>query len=207
MTANQIIDFWFGENPEAIVMGRDQLWFGFDPVFDSEIKTLFGDTVIAASNGELDNWMDSAQSSLALIILLDQLTRNIHRGSGQAFANDALARSVCRQGLVQGFDMALTHSQRIFYYLPLEHSESIEDQQQSVSLFDRLTDDVVAQYGEQYRAMFDGTRRFAHDHYDIIKQFGRFPHRNLLLGRESTKAELDYLKSGGKTFGQSDQGL
>lgn len=203
--ADTILHYWFGETEQNIIEGRGQLWFACSDEIDQQIQSRFGDFVLAAANGELDHWRASPRSCLALLVLLDQFTRNIYRGSGQAFASDPMALAICYDLLTQGFDRLLSASERLFCYLPLEHSEAIEDQRRCVQLFTDLAAEVKQQYGEQYTAMFKGYIDYAVDHHDIIAEFGRFPHRNELLGRESSQAELGYLQGGGKTFGQTSE--
>ncbi len=199
----QIIEFWFGQGAEAIVTDRNALWFGANAEIDNAIQSRFGQLISAAERGELNHWQSSAVPSLALIILLDQFTRNVYRGSERAFASDHLALAVCQAGLADNFDKALTPSQRAFYYLPLEHAEDLACQQRSVALFEALAAEVAASHGKQAAEIFAGTKQYADEHHDIIARFGRFPHRNALLDRQSTAEELAFLDAGGQTFGQS----
>lgn len=199
----QVIEFWFGQGGEAIVTDRNALWFGVNDETDKQIQSRFGELVSAAQHGELNHWQSSAIPSLAFIILLDQFSRNIYRGSGQAFASDHLALAACKAGLNENMDKALTPSQRVFYYLPLEHAEDLACQQLSVALFEALAAEVGTLHGEAAAEIFAGYTRYAIDHCNIIDRFGRFPHRNPLLNRQSTADELAYLNAGGQTFGQS----
>ena len=132
------------------------------------------------------------------MILLDQFTRNIYRGDARAFAGDPQARELVKQGLATGLDKALTPIQRSFFYMPLEHSESLQDQDQCVALFEQLLEEVP----QQGKAVIQSSLDFAIKHRDIIRQFGRFPHRNQAIGRSSTPEEQAYLNSGGARFGQ-----
>ena len=201
-----IIQYWFGDNEVDVVEGRDSFWFSGGSEVDQQIKDQFSALVINAKQQKLDDWerwINTAKGSLAVILLLDQFTRNIYRGNAEAFVSDNLARSICLNGLKQGFDQQLSSSERVFYYLPLEHSELIVDQERCVKLFKQLANNIDAKYDGQYHKMFSFYVEYAVIHYEIIKNYGRFPHRNALLGRESTAAELNYLSQGGHTFEQS----
>jgi len=175
----QILGFWFEEC-------TDKERFGKDPAFDAEIRRRFGALVEAAMEGGLTDWCDSPEGTLAYIILLDQFTRNIFRNSPKAFAADHLARAAAVRAIDAGLDAGLENERRVFLYLPLEHSENLEDQERSVALFKALGDAEKTDYAVRHR--------------DIIQRFGRFPHRNDVLGRESTDAELAFLKEPGSSF-------
>ncbi|MDA8693846.1 DUF924 domain-containing protein [Pseudomonadales bacterium] len=212
--AQAVLDFWFGENADDVVTGRDKLWFSGGSEVDLQIKKQFSSLVVDAKEQRLAHWEKNPKSHLALIILLDQFTRNIYRGSAQAFSCDEQVRAICHQGLQQGFDRQLTVSERVFYYLPLEHSELIADQQLCVRLLKQLADKVERRYvvgginkgvdenPNEYQKMFSSYIEYAVLHHDIIAEYGRFPHRNRLLGRQSTQAELAFLKNDGHSFGQ-----
>jgi uncharacterized protein (DUF924 family) len=174
--AQEIVEFWFS----AAVKAR---WFKPTPEFDAQLRDKYSALLRAARAGELHDWADTAQGALALILLLDQLPRNIYRGDAESFAGDAQALSVARQALVSGFDTDVDVEQRQFFYLPFMHSEELADQEQCVALC------------EATRA--EENIKFARLHRDLIARFGRFPHRNRVLNRESTDAELDYLASDG----------
>lgn len=176
---DQIHSFWFEESSE-------KQWFEKDPEFDRQIRERFGALVEAASNGELEAWLETPRGALSYILLLDQFTRNIHRGSGQAFAADAKARAAALKVLVNGYDQELSDREKTFLYLPFEHSENLEDQERCVALFEAIGDDRLIDYAVRHR--------------DIIARFGRFPHRNDVLGRESTEAEQEFLKKPGSSF-------
>ena len=201
---NAILHLWFGEDAADIVEDRGQLWFAGGAAIDQQIQAQFSQSVIAAANGELSWWQHEPKSCLALILLLDQFTRNIFRGTAKAFASDALVVDICKTGLASAFDKQLTLSQRVFFYLPLEHSESLADQELCVTLFTELAEDAAKKYGEQYQKLFAGYIDYAVDHRNIILKYGRFPHRNKALDLTSTQAELDYLNQGGTSFGQDD---
>ena len=200
---DRIMRFWFGSDNVDVIETRDDFWFGANSRVDQQIKRQFSALVMSAYQQELTNWAMTAKGSLALIVLLDQFTRNIYRGNGRAFAYDKQARAISLQGIERGHDLQLSSSERIFYYLPLEHSELMSDQKQCVQLFKRLAHNVNKKYAGKYEQRFNAYVEYAVLHYKIIDDFGRFPHRNDLLGRESTQAELKYLIEGGATFGQA----
>ena len=199
---DRIMRFWFGSDNVDVIETRDDFWFGANSRVDQQIKRQFSALVMSAYQQELTNWATTAKGSLALIVLLDQFTRNIYRGNGRAFAYDKQARAICLQGIECGHDLQLSSSERVFYYLPLEHSELMSDQKQCVQLFRRLAHNVDEKYAEKYQQRFNAYVEYAVLHYKIIADFGRFPHRNDLLGRESTPVEIKYLNEGGATFGQ-----
>tara|TARA_R110002012_G_scaffold64232_1_gene168814 strand:- start:1708 stop:2250 length:543 start_codon:yes stop_codon:yes gene_type:complete len=176
---DEVHSFWFEESSE-------KQWFEKDPEFDRQIRERFGALVEAASRGDLEDWLDSPRGALAYILLLDQFTRNIHRGSGTAFAADAKARAAAIKALVDGYEQAIPDREKAFLYLPFEHSEDLTDQERSVALFEALGDTNLTDYAVRHR--------------DIIARFGRFPHRNDVLGRESTVAEQEFLKQPGSAF-------
>lgn len=194
-----ILDFWFGELdsdglPDSFHRNR---WFRSDRRFDQEIRRRFLSMVLFASEGGLSHWRQSAGGALAEILLLDQFTRNIFRGSALAFEHDRLARSLARQAMEKGQDMQLPPVQRAFLYMPLEHSERLADQELSLECFEQLAAATSGLLGDFMQSF----RQAARDHHDIIRRFGRFPHRNGPLKRSSTPEEADYLKKG-RRFGQ-----
>lgn len=173
--AAEIAAFWIAAGPDK--------WFAKDDAFDAALRDRFEGAHHAAARGELESWLDSAEGALALVLLLDQIPRNIYRGSAHAFATDPLARRAAAHALAQDFDQAYPAALRCFFYLPFEHSEDARDQAESMRLFTLLRD---ARY-----------LHFAQLHADIIARFGRFPHRNACLGRVSTAAEIAFLNEGG----------
>lgn len=193
-----ILKFWFGANSDAVAIAQAQskLWWAKDGETDAAIKLRFEADVMKAACGELDAWADTPSGCLALILLTDQFPRNIYRDCAQAFAYDALANAWCKAGIRQGFDQKLRPIERVFFYLPLEHAESLVDQEQAVRLFERL----AAEAAPSERETFDGFLDFARRHARIIARFGRFPHRNAMLGRASTPQEIEFLKEKGSSF-------
>jgi uncharacterized protein (DUF924 family) len=198
-TPETIRRYWFGTAFEdASVTAREQapLWWSKNPGVDSEIRRRFESCVIKAGSGELDHWASNPQDRLALILLTDQFPRSIYRDSAEAFAFDTKALSLARDGVDLGLDLSLRPLERVFFYLPLEHSESLADQQRSVSLFQKLIDEA----GPDHKLTFAEYLDFAVRHRDIISRFGRFPHRNEALGRISTPEELSFLQQPGSGF-------
>jgi uncharacterized protein (DUF924 family) len=174
-----VLAFWFSEDAKAH-------WFKSSDAFDAACRARFGAALEAAQAGELDGWGETPEGALALVILLDQLPRNIHRGTPEAFASDAKALALASDAITSGFDAAIPSEMRNFLYLPFMHSERLEDQERGLELF--ATNDVN-----------DGLR-FMKLHHAIIARFGRFPHRNAILGRTSTPEELDFLQQPGSHF-------
>jgi uncharacterized protein (DUF924 family) len=190
-----LLRFWFGE-PGAPPLAHAGRWFKPDPAFDAQARQLFGSDLEAASRGELDPWRDSARGCLAFIVLTDQLSRNIHRGAAQAFATDGIALAASEGGQVRGLDAQLTPVERWFFYLPLMHAEDLVLQRRSVALFESLGEGAP----EPLLGALRGAHKFAIAHLRIIERFGRFPHRNALLGRPSTPEELAFLTEPGSSF-------
>ncbi len=194
-----ILDFWFGEIKDGLtVEDRNKFWFMPNADVDSTIRDKFEDLVRQAGSEKLKNWQSTARGSLALIILLDQFTRNIYRGFSEAFKYDSLARTICTEGIKNGIDKKLEIIERCFYYLPLEHSENLEDQDRCVKLFEEL----LVRVDKSKITLIKNSLDYAVLHRSIIEEFGRFPHRNKILNRESTKQELDFLLKQGNKFGQ-----
>lgn len=201
--AKKVRDFWFGKSPLSPeqLPRRVDLWFGnaSDEVrrsVDDALRARFGTLVERALNGELAQWADGPRRRLSLILLLDQFPRNIHRGTARAFAGDEQALGLALSGMQSAADAALNAVERIFFYMPLQHSELLEVQEESVAAYKRLANEVP----ETIRDVFKGCQGFAERHRDVIRQFGRFPHRNVLLGRPSTPEEEVYLRQGSETF-------
>ena len=175
--AADALRFWFEEHPGD--------WFVKNAAFDDALRTRYQPLHEAAAAGLRVHWADDARSCLALVIVLDQFPRNMYRGQARAFATDSLARAAARVILARSWDKAMTQSEKLFAYLPFEHSESLADQDLSVEL--------MKDFDEEQR-------RYARRHREIIERFGRFPHRNGALGRESTAAEIEFLKLPGSGF-------
>lgn len=195
-----ILKFWFKDRKLSApkIDSRMDVWFGEDPEFDHEIEREFGTDVEAASEGKLDHWAHRPQGRLALILLLDQFRRNIFRGTADAFAQDKAALKQCVEGAMSKADQTLSPIERVFFYMPLQHSESRKVQAKAMSIFNRLADAVSPTYTET----FETIAQFAELHHDIIELFGRFPHRNKLLGRQDTEQEEEYLSGDTPDFGQ-----
>ena len=189
---DEVLKFWFGRVEETIVPTehRAKIWFGEDEEIDAEIKTRFSTHLDAAFTGELDVWEKTPRGKLGLIIVLDQFARHIYRNSDQAFSQDAKALSICLEGMQHEADHALSLIERVFYYFPLLHSEKIRYQEQSVRAYRTLADLAFS----ETRVIFDSFLKFANHHYSIIHRFGRFPQRNIALHRESSKAEMAFLR-------------
>ena len=196
-----ILEFWFREQAMTApqIDRRMDIWFGEDPVFDHEIEKEFADDVNMASEGKLNYWAAEPRGRLALIILIDQFRRNIYRNTADAFAMDKAALKLCVEGARQKKDKGLTPIQQAFFYMPLQHTEVLKVQDMAVEIFNRLSEAVSPTYRETFETM----ATFAELHRDIIAQFGRFPHRNQLLGRENTPEEDEYLAGDSPDFGQS----
>ena len=195
-----ILEFWFKEQAMTApqIDRRMDIWFGEDEVFDLECKKNFSADIHRASAGELDHWAEDPRGRLALILLLDQFRRNIYRNTAEAFAMDKAALKLCVEGARNRKDKGLTPIQQAFFYMPLQHAESLRAQQMAVEIFSRLAGAVSATYRETFETM----ATFAELHRDIIEQFGRFPHRNELLGRDNTPEEDEYLAGDAPDFGQ-----
>ncbi|MEJ1158319.1 DUF924 family protein [Prosthecomicrobium sp. N25] len=179
MQPAEVIDFWRDAGPER--------WFDSTPDFDAACRDGFAAAWAVARGGALAAWEETPEGALALVILLDQMPRNMFRGEARTYASDPEAREVARRALARGFDTQVSDDLRRFFYLPFMHSEDIEDQRRSVLLFDALGDADSA--------------KWARHHHDIVARFGRFPHRNALLGRSSTADEVAFLAEPGAFAG------
>jgi uncharacterized protein (DUF924 family) len=184
----EVLLFWFG--PAAEWGKAHKRWFVKDEAFDREVRERFLPLYEDAAAGGLAHLKQRAADCLALIMVLDQFPRNMFRGTARAFATDPLALEAARHALAQGFDRALLPVERLFVYLPFEHSEALADQDRSCELTKPL--DAYPETNDVYR--------YAVLHRDIIRRFGRFPHRNAILGRTSTPEELEFLKGPGSSF-------
>ena len=197
---SDILDFWFGPLTAAgdTAENRQKLWFRGGASTDGEIKARFGDLLVQANNGQLDQWAGTARGRLALIVLLDQFSRNIYRGSGLAFSGDERARILCYEGLDNGHYEALPWIHRVFFLMPLEHGEGENHQRKMIEQLQALLEEVP----EILKTETAGFLTFANQHAAVINQFGRFPHRNKALDRESTPEEALWLANGAKRWGQ-----
>lgn len=194
-----ILNFWFGEIKDELAKGdQGKLWYAATAEQDNEIRVKFESLLEQAATGQLDEWQQQPRGSLALIILLDQMSRNIYRGTAKAFAFDNLALNYCLEGIDRGYDQSLCLIEKCFYYHPLEHCESLEMQNLCLIKFNELEDEY---FQPQHLDVIQNALNFAKEHADIIEKFGRFPHRNKVLSRVSSSEELDYLKTA-KRFGQ-----
>ncbi|WP_024546589.1 DUF924 family protein [Picosynechococcus sp. NKBG15041c] len=186
-----VLDFWFGQ-PDSPDFGQARKeWFRKSQAFDQAVAETLGPLYQRAIAEEFHTWSGAPQSCLALILLFDQVPRNLFRDDPQAFASDPQALALTKQAIAQQFDQALLPVQRVFLYLPLEHSENLTDQSQCLALFRQLA--ATTEVGDDFLD-------YAQRHFDVIEQFGRFPHRNQILGRVSTPAELAFLALPGSTF-------
>ena len=183
-TPRDILDFWFSGQARSC-------WFVQDDDFDGQIRARFGKAVQEAQQGGFDNWRQSPEGTLALLILLDQAARNLHRGTARAFLGDQRARQVAAAAIDRGFDRGFSLDQRQFFYLPFEHGETMADQERAVDLFRALFEQAAPGERDHVTELLDN----AHRHRDVIRRFGRFPQRNAALGRDTTEAETAYLKT------------
>ena len=200
VTPKDMLSFWFEDatrSPEAL-QRRSTVWFCADPAFDRECATRFATSLADAARGNLGDWAGTPHGRLALVLLFDQMPRNIHRGSPAAFMHDSQAAAHCIAGIESGQDRALHPVECVFLYMPLQHAEDLGLQRRSVEQFESL----AAEVDDAWRDCFAENAWHAREHHDIIERFGRFPHRNRILGRESTEEELRYLAGGAPTFGQ-----
>lgn len=200
MRQQEILDFWFADAESSVeaLDRRTDVWYGGGKAFDESCGQ-FREDVERALRGELDAWAATPPGRLALILLLDQFPRNLFRNSPRAFAGDAKAQALVVEGRRNGMDKNLSIVQRLFLYMPLEHAEDRDLQAQSIEAFEELVRDAPADNREWAAALLP----YAKQHRDIIARFGRFPHRNTVLGRESTPEERVYLAADAPNFGQS----
>jgi len=193
-----LLEWWFGtfESPSEIAADKGKLWFGKRDSQDLEAQTRFGDWVEQALAGGLTEWAQRPEGWLALVLLLDQLPRMIFRDTPKSFSGDLRAQALVAQGIAADFDRQLQPIQRVFIYLVFEHCENLAVQNEAVSRYV----DLVAQQPEAERALFTDYLNYAEKHQKVIARFGRFPHRNAVLGRESTAEELAFLSGPGSRF-------
>ncbi len=197
--AQAVLDFWFGPPEDPGYRGVRESWFRKDPAFDAQVALRFGPLIEGALVGAIDPWAqtggagngESALAAVARVIVLDQFTRNAFRGTARAFAGDAAALQGARALVASGLDRTLSGVQRQFAYLPFEHAEDLAHQRTAMQLFEQLARDEPA---------LAGLHAWARQHHDIVARFGRFPHRNTALGRESTAEEQAFLAQPGSAF-------
>ena len=187
--AAELLTVWFGDDEDTILDAAPR-WWRKDPAFDAELRERFGEHLVPAAAGRYADWEASPEGALALIVLLDQISRNVHRGSPASFAQDAAAREVCRRALARGFDRMLHPVKRGFLYMPLMHSEQLEDHAEALARFEAL---AVAARGGPFADLVENNLRYQRQHTEIIARFGRYPHRNAVLGRETTPEEAAHL--------------
>src|SRR5215210_1033519 len=186
MKADEVLDFWFGREGEPGYGGFREEWFRKDPEFDREVRDRFEELQERAAAGDLDGWRQDARGCLALVILLDQFPRNMFRGDPRSYATDRKAQETAEYAVDHALDRELPEFQRAFLYMPFMHSENLEHQRRSVELFRAMGGSDSAGYAVR--------------HMEIIERFGRFPHRNEVLGRRTTPEEADFLTQPGSSF-------
>lgn len=200
VTPEDIIDFWFGDslgNPES-ARNRSKFWYVSNSDTDAEIRKQFGPILEAVLKGDLSAWETTPEGALALVILLDQFSRNIYRGDAKAYSGDELALAIAKRAIQASFDQDLPGLHRLFLYHPFHHSEQLRDQENAVALFQNVED----RSPEDWREFLHGFTKFAIHHKGVVSRFGRFPHRNKILGRSNTKEEQAYLDGGASGYGQ-----
>lgn len=196
-SAQEVLDFWFAGDAKA----RGARWYGADPALDDEIRTRFGARIESASRGSLDAWRSTAQGTLALLIVLDQLRRNAFRGTPAAFAEDRRAQMLCERLMAGGRDLELTFLERFVAYHALMHAEDVGAQQRGVEAYRALLEDgTKAGAPEGVLGTLRSGLEYAEKHAAIVARFGRFPHRNAILGRASTPEEEAFLLEPGSRF-------
>ena len=193
MHFDEVLEFWFGtlDTSGHADAAHTQRWWKKDSAFDDELRHRFAALHEGVANGQLDTWLPLARGRLAYVIVLNQFSRNMFRGTPRMFAYDPLALRTAGDGIARGFDKSLVHDERDFLYMPFMHSENLADQDRSVALFASVENEAPTP---------EGNFAFAKRHRDIIQRFGRFPHRNALLGRISTPEELEFLKQPNSSF-------
>ena len=198
---DEVLTFWFGATADELP-AHSQRWFRKDPAFDDEIRRLFAADHERAARGELDGWSrGTARGALALVVLLDQMSRNMFRDSAGAFASDARALAVCRDGRASGLDRTLGFVERYVFYMPLMHAEDRAVQKDSVATFTALAAEAEGAVAPpSIVAMLRSAREYAEKHAAIVERFGRYPHRNALLARPSTPDEVAFLEQPGSSF-------
>ena len=197
-TIDSILTFWFGDgqSDQVICEQKKAIWWGKDETVDREIATRFRPVIEAVADCELDHWRESAKGLLASILCTDQFPRNIFRGNAKSFDYDSIALGLAQQAVATMADQELQPIYRVFAYMPFEHSEELDMQIRSLELFTKLHEEAEP----ENKALFSGYIDYARRHLEIIERFGRFPHRNEILGRDSTSEELEFLTQPGSSF-------
>jgi uncharacterized protein (DUF924 family) len=190
---HQLLDLWFGNlgSADMPTSGRTNLWFGDNDVVKKQLVDLFSKEYNDLISGNLNGWLETPRGRLAMIILLDQYSRYVHHSSDKAFAQDAFAQRICIEGIQLKMDQSLTLIERVFFYMPLVHSENPQIQESSIRLYQDLASLSMTETSQIYQLFL----AYAYAHFRVIKEFGRFPQRNAVLNRESTAAELAFLKN------------
>src|SRR5262245_14525122 len=191
----EILLFWLGDDPKN-PLRNSSLWWKKDPAFDQEIREKFEGDLKKAVKGDCEAWKETPRGCLAFVILLDQFSRNMYRETPKSFAQDILALTVCLEGIKKGFDRQLLPMERTFLYMPLQHSEDPKIQRRGVEAFRRLAEEAP----ENLKKDLEGNLQYDLRHAEIVERFGRFPHRNRILGRSSTQEEIEFLKTPGSSF-------
>lgn len=195
-----VLNFWFDaadSSPQA-AKSLGKLWFRASRKTDDKIKHRFGSLLSQGIAGDLDEWRHTSRGRLALIIVLDQFSRNIFRGTPMAFAQDEHALLLAEEGIANAMDRSLLVVERVFFYMPFQHAENLQVQDRSVQLFNELK----SQTRDEFKQIVDGSARYAEEHRNIVVRFGRFPHRNEILRRPSTSEELAFLNTDKRSYGQ-----
>jgi uncharacterized protein (DUF924 family) len=200
---DRILSYWFKDTDDQTVITKDseiiKFWFMKSEETDAEIKKNFEGDILRARKGKYESWLETPKGRLALIILFDQFPRNIYRDSPKAYENDIKALEYCLLAIKNGFDEKLSLVERQFLYMPLMHSESLKIQEKSLEYFNLLVEESKESHPES-TDYFKYSLDYAQKHYDIIKRFGCYPHRNTVLNRRSTSEEIEFLKQPGSSF-------
>lgn len=201
LSPEEILQFWFAgaASDPARTTARNEFWFTPSSATDALIRDKFAPAVKAAAREEFAAWADAPHPALALVLLLDQFPRNIWRGTARAFEHDPQALKTAQHAVGSGYLRQLTPVEQAFLILPYQHAESIENQRESV----RLSNEITQAAPPPWRSLMEYYAKYAKQHLELVERFGRFPHRNRVLGRESTAEEITYLSAGGATFGQA----
>ena len=197
---DNVIEFWFADasNSPENAFSRKPFWYDGGKIIDQKIRKTFLGEVRSACDGELSHWVNTARGALALIIILDQFTRNVFRNTPQAYSGDELALNILNTSIKRGYDIVLSPASTIWLYHPFHHSEKVEEQDHGLELLNSLKERSPKAWHDYIEKSIEGWTR----HHRIISQFGRFPHRNHILKRESTSEEKIFLKQNGRSFGQ-----